>query len=392
MTPRLNDKQLTVLQWIADGCPPEIMTGTTHKISAAALRSRDLVRISGTGSRWRAEITEAGCAYLASPPAAIRPRQRASQPPAAAARHPAEQPRRAPPPARDRIPDNLRGAHPLLRATRSAARGQRAQPDGRLHIGPRDGLIYTVVSRAQLHRALLIAHGLIHGALRRGHKIEAHPKSPYGDRAGVAIVIRGHRYPVELREETRTLPPSEKEIGDWRRQHRWLVDIATRTEPPPQLRRKEPTGRVQLVLPNGYAGGRATWIDSPRSLNGYLDRVLDALEQRAIGDDARAAEAERRRQEHERETALREENARLARIENARATRALAEAKAWRDARELNAYAEALRAVLSQLESAEAERIASWCDWIEDRARRSDPTHSTTLVRGFDDQRDGQGW
>lgn len=36
----LNDKQVRVLQWIADGCADGIMHGESHKLSAAALKSR----------------------------------------------------------------------------------------------------------------------------------------------------------------------------------------------------------------------------------------------------------------------------------------------------------------------------------------------------------------
>lgn len=69
----LNDRQMAVLRWIGEGCPEGVMQGEGYKISAAALRARELVRTSGHGDRWRAEITDRGRAYLAEPP----PRQRA---------------------------------------------------------------------------------------------------------------------------------------------------------------------------------------------------------------------------------------------------------------------------------------------------------------------------
>lgn len=56
----LNAKQLEVLEWVAAGSPNGVVTGYTHRVSAAALRSRGLVRISGRGPTWRAELTEAG--------------------------------------------------------------------------------------------------------------------------------------------------------------------------------------------------------------------------------------------------------------------------------------------------------------------------------------------
>lgn len=60
----LNEKQLAVLRWVADGCPAGAQEGTSYRITAAALRRRDLVRTSGRGSSWRAKITPAGRDYL----------------------------------------------------------------------------------------------------------------------------------------------------------------------------------------------------------------------------------------------------------------------------------------------------------------------------------------
>lgn len=56
----LNEAQVAVLRWIASGSPPGVMEGYTHRVSASALRTRDLVRISGRGPSWRAELTERG--------------------------------------------------------------------------------------------------------------------------------------------------------------------------------------------------------------------------------------------------------------------------------------------------------------------------------------------
>ncbi|RKQ94580.1 hypothetical protein U746_0327 [Mycolicibacterium mucogenicum 261Sha1.1M5] len=62
----VNDRQLEVLRWIADGCPtgkwPE--DDNVHKISAAALKSRGLATVTGHGPTWTASITNAGAHYL----------------------------------------------------------------------------------------------------------------------------------------------------------------------------------------------------------------------------------------------------------------------------------------------------------------------------------------
>jgi hypothetical protein len=79
-TGTLNEAQTKVLQWIADGCPAGLMHGYEHRISAAALRTRDLVRVCGHGDAWHAELTPAGRAYLENPPRPEPRRRRRRQP------------------------------------------------------------------------------------------------------------------------------------------------------------------------------------------------------------------------------------------------------------------------------------------------------------------------
>lgn len=66
MSKPINDRQLEVLRWIADGCPtgkwPE--DDNVHKISAAALKSRGLATVTGHGRTWTASVTYAGAHYL----------------------------------------------------------------------------------------------------------------------------------------------------------------------------------------------------------------------------------------------------------------------------------------------------------------------------------------
>jgi hypothetical protein len=60
----LTDRQVEILRWIGDGCPEGVMDGDNHRISAAALRRRGLIKISGRGPTWKAQLTEAGRKYL----------------------------------------------------------------------------------------------------------------------------------------------------------------------------------------------------------------------------------------------------------------------------------------------------------------------------------------
>jgi hypothetical protein len=67
-TPKLNDTQLAVLRWIADGSPAGVMDGYGYRVSAAALRTRGLIKISGRSTTWRARLTPAGQAVLGIEP------------------------------------------------------------------------------------------------------------------------------------------------------------------------------------------------------------------------------------------------------------------------------------------------------------------------------------
>lgn len=74
----LTEQQVSILRWIAEGCPDGVIRGNSHRISAAALRNRGLVKTSGRGPTWKATITEAGREYLdrvdgPEPPAPRRP-------------------------------------------------------------------------------------------------------------------------------------------------------------------------------------------------------------------------------------------------------------------------------------------------------------------------------
>lgn len=64
--PRVNARQLEVLEWIADGCPPGrwAQYDISYKTSSAALASRDLVVLKGRSRNWSALVTDAGRHYL----------------------------------------------------------------------------------------------------------------------------------------------------------------------------------------------------------------------------------------------------------------------------------------------------------------------------------------
>ncbi len=207
-TPKLNETQLAVLRWIGDGSPAAVMEGHGHRVSAAALRTRGLIKISGRSTTWRASLTPAGQAALGAQPKdrvnadagplGPQPKRRATS--------------RATNRSLERIPAprDLRGAHSLVTATRKAAGHARRIRGGRLRIGPQRGIAHIEVSRSLLRRALLVLHGLTKEALGRGWEVVPYPEDGGGGRHGIAIKVRGHAYPVELDELTERLPLSSR--------------------------------------------------------------------------------------------------------------------------------------------------------------------------------------
>lgn len=61
----LNDRQVEVLRWIAEGTPKRDWPDWTHRTTAKALQARGLVRVRGHGSAWTATVTERGKRVLA---------------------------------------------------------------------------------------------------------------------------------------------------------------------------------------------------------------------------------------------------------------------------------------------------------------------------------------
>jgi len=140
------------------------------------------------------------------------------------------------------------------------------------------------------------------------------------------------------------------------------------------------------------------WSEGLRgALESTLGPVLEELENRAAHDDEEVAEQRRRAEEWQRQAEEQRERELRARIEQARAARLADEVAAWRLSRGVIDYVAALRATLDDVDEPERQRLASWCDWAETFAARSDPTQNSARVRGLDDERDrffaqSRGW
>jgi hypothetical protein len=202
-TPKLNDTQLEVPRWVADGAPTDVMEGYGHRISAAALRTRGLIRISGRSTTWRARITPAGEVVLGLNRMTAQPR-----------------------PPGDAVPglaeglSGQRGADAARRSHCRAISGARirssrphetrpsvcAQAGTGCYASARGAASPTRrVSRLLLRRAILILHGLTKEAVRRGWEVVPYPEEDRRGARGIAIKAGDDSYPVELNELTEQL-------------------------------------------------------------------------------------------------------------------------------------------------------------------------------------------
>jgi len=238
-----------------------------------------------------------------------------------------------------------------------------------------------VVSRELLHRALRLLQAICKEAERRSWTVESVPRR-YDHRPGIAIAVRGHAYPMEIHERTETLQFTRAETDAWRTEWTWVAKDRAGRMPPAQRKRKRATGRLRLVLPNGFHGGRATWSDGPRGdLEDKLDSLFETLEVRAE-DDVRAARQAAIRAEAQRRAAqARELELERQRIERARAERLVGQADAWRRCEDVRGYLAALRTAIEDADPSAREGLEAWCGWGEAWLAETDPLRRGRLAR-----------
>ncbi|MER6461717.1 hypothetical protein ABT278_14735 [Streptomyces sp. NPDC001228] len=107
MARQVNERQLSVLKWVEDGCPAGVWETSSYKTTCQAVQNRGLVLVSRKGGQWNVDLTSAGRHYLAHgtyPPPGSRPRKTqaaAPQPPSPRAQEaPASARKPSPPPQR----------------------------------------------------------------------------------------------------------------------------------------------------------------------------------------------------------------------------------------------------------------------------------------------------
>ncbi len=280
------------------------------------------------------------------------------------------------------VPRELRRPHLLVAATRTKAREALPQGDGRLHVGPAPGIFRLRVSRTALARSLRLLQAICHEAERRGWEVKPRSKTRFDEVVGGVIVIGRQSYPVSIEEQTEPVPFTEDDIRRWRAQS---PTSRQNEEPSLRERRREPTGRLALILPSAWDQSRSRWTDNRRGdLEDHLVEFFATI-------TGRAARDEERQQQWEQEEQERQERERLERIERARAKRLDEEILAAHRSNLIRDYVAKVRAHLDALTEARRAHLLAWCDWAESRADRLDPVTNLDLIEGFDDEGDRWG-
>ncbi|MFH9397465.1 hypothetical protein [Streptomyces sp. NPDC017556] len=101
----LNERQQTVLDWVGQGCPDGVWQDSTYKVSAQALQSRGLIKVTKRRGHWSANLTDRGRQHLTDH--RICPVEQNAAPPAQPSRKPAPPRPKTAPRARTNYTDQL---------------------------------------------------------------------------------------------------------------------------------------------------------------------------------------------------------------------------------------------------------------------------------------------
>jgi hypothetical protein len=407
----LTEQQWELLKWIGDGCPAGVMSDDSHRISAAALSRRGLVRITGRGPTWTAQLAKAGREAIA--------RSKSDDAPA---------PRQANVSVTQQLVDDVIAAGGSLRVPQHQPwekgridfrrRAELAQSYGKVPPGKalivsdstadwlqidlvdafgghasalqpvqvpervgkhhplvrqfRDRSPQHEVSRAALPRVLRILHALVQEAENRGYKVAlvegrdarrgrdawSGPKQGH-----VLITVGGDTEAIRVHEEG--LPSRTY----WEQNHqRW--DGRSMSLPPLTEYEAGATGRLVLSIVSGWTrrGRQASWADRQSwRLEDKLPELLREVEVRAAEAEERRQEAARREQQRVREWEAAMENARARFAEHLRADALTSQVERWRTVAGIRAYCDAIEERYPGGESTE------WVAWARRYADGLDP-------------------
>lgn len=183
------------------------------------------------------------------------------------------------------VPGDLRGCHPVIRATRMHGR-----KSGFIDTCGLNGVAHLKVFAPSFRRSLLVLQALITEANRRGFGVDVG-----GRCGGLQIVIQGHPFELTMYEESHRVPHQPTKHERERDEHAWVSGYPKYDH--------LPSGRLSVRSDHGTAGAVLASGGKRWALEDRLGRVFVRLEAEAAEVQARV---------HER--ALEEERAREARL------------------------------------------------------------------------------
>jgi hypothetical protein len=249
----------------------------------------------------------------------------------------------------------LRGCHPIIKATREAAKKGR---DGWINTRRVAGVAHLRIHEASLHRSLLLLQALANEAEHRGYEVGA--LKTYGCVGGFGIFINGHGCEIAVKEESQRIEHvlSTSELRDKERSRYFYA-------PPWDFL---PTGRLQLrddhdSYGSSLANDRQRWKVDDR-----LESVFTKLEERAAEMDARRIREEDKQIEAE---IAWQEAMNKARVEFNIHRRAMWLSQQLRDYEESRAALGFIAEGRTQTSLSDDDR--AWLDWVEQYAGQLNP-------------------
>ncbi|WP_210602862.1 hypothetical protein [Brevibacterium oceani] len=292
MNRSINDVQLQVLRWVADGADLDNPPIETFKKSAIALKDRKLIRVSKSTGKWNATITEAGSYYLEhgrypqlerassgrNLPAPPKRSSASNRSPTAPGKSPkgriAVNAKPGPTPAE---PQRLPGAIDIPTQLRRPHTAVREIIDHKARLD---------VPSEQRQRALLILHALVQEAVRRDWTVSANPstirRDPWTDRrtrvspgADLFTIDAGDK-PVAIRLRMRQKRVEHKltdeEIA---RKERYSWSYAPKYD-------FEPTDRMRLEIREGSTNAYGIEDTAATYIEDKLIRAIERIEEASV--------------------------------------------------------------------------------------------------------------
>jgi hypothetical protein len=424
----INDRQRAVLDWIADGCPDGVFEGEGHKVSAAALRGRGLVRVRGRGQTWNAELTDRGRAFLDGSPTP-RPTPPAHTPtteaePQASPTRPASRP----PTKTEQLVADVIAAGGRLVLLDETAKGdvnwrQRAYaaqrhgkvPDGKRLVVSRsregfvieleDGLTGNELGAEEIHVPARLTkypaspasfaitptssrsrarhlHGHCGSSMRSPSRSSVAGtgssartrRRPIGtadpnakDYAHLLVSVKGHEIGLRIYEKGVGLR------GTWERQkahyeeNRLNFHLGYLPSRPTSYD-KDATGQLNISL-LGYSSRQTTWGDRKRwKLDDRLGQILRELETQADEAEERRLAREREEAERQRQWEAAMANAKRRFVEDHQLDVLRRRVRGWQEADAIRAYCDAVESRHGQ--AAAQDDTAAWLRLAREHADR----------------------